>query len=49
VYKRARLPAGFRAKGPALIEEYGSTTVIGPRDRFFIGELGEIHVELPVE
>jgi N-methylhydantoinase A len=48
VYKRAQLPAGFRAHGPALIEEYGSTTVIGPHDQFFIGEFGEINVELPV-
>jgi N-methylhydantoinase A len=46
VYARTELATGFAAQGPALIEEYGSTTVIGPRDRFSIGELGEIHVFL---
>jgi len=28
VYRRDDLPAGFRAEGPAIIEEYGSTTVV---------------------
>jgi N-methylhydantoinase A len=28
VYDRADLPQGFRAGGPAIIEEYGSTTVV---------------------
>jgi N-methylhydantoinase A len=28
VYRREDLPAGFRAAGPAIIEEYGSTTVV---------------------
>jgi N-methylhydantoinase A/oxoprolinase/acetone carboxylase beta subunit len=46
VYRRAELTAGFAAPGPALIEEYGSTTVIGPQDRFSIGQLGEIHIFL---
>jgi N-methylhydantoinase A len=46
VYVRADLVTGFSAPGPALIEEYGSTTVVGPRDRFSIGELGEIHLFL---
>ncbi|VCU72067.1 Acetophenone carboxylase gamma subunit [Pigmentiphaga humi] len=49
VYKRAELGAGFAAAGPALIEEYGSTTVVGPRDRFEIGRLGEIRVHLDLE
>jgi N-methylhydantoinase A len=42
VFSRASLPAKFAASGPAIIEEYGSTTVIGPFDRFEIGDLGEI-------
>jgi len=46
VYRRIELPVGFAADGPALIEEEGSTTVVGPQDRFSIGELGEIHVML---
>jgi N-methylhydantoinase A len=28
VYRREDLPAGFTAEGPAIVEEYGSTTVI---------------------
>jgi N-methylhydantoinase A len=28
VYRREDLPAGFRAAGPAIVEEYGSTTVV---------------------
>ena len=34
------------ANGPAVIEEYGSTTLIGPADRFTIGELGEITIRI---
>jgi N-methylhydantoinase A len=44
VYDRTSLAPGFRAEGPALIEEYGSTTLIWPRDRFEIGALGEIRI-----
>jgi N-methylhydantoinase A len=28
VYRRDELPAGFRTEGPAIVEEYGSTTVV---------------------
>ena len=45
VYKRAALSAGFTAVGPALIEEYGSTTLVWPGDRLSIGTLGEMRVE----
>jgi hypothetical protein len=31
-------------QGPALIVEYGSSTIIGPRDTFTIGKLGEIDI-----
>src|SRR6185437_12582234 len=44
VYERDALPAGFEEAGPALIEEYGSTTLIAPGDRFRIGEMGEIRI-----
>ena len=44
VYARSRLPIGFAADGPAIIEEYGTTTVVGPRDNFSIGALGEINI-----
>jgi N-methylhydantoinase A len=43
-YRRSDLPIGFSASGPAIIEEYGSTTVVGPDDSFSIGRLAEIRV-----
>jgi N-methylhydantoinase A len=30
VYDRATLPPGFRLTGPAVVEEFGSTTVVFP-------------------
>lgn len=45
VYDRHALPAGFRAAGPAVLEEYGSTTVVWPGDTFAIGAMGEIRIE----
>ena len=44
VYPRRSLPCGFAANGPALIEEYGSTTLVGPNDSFQVGALGEIRI-----
>jgi N-methylhydantoinase A len=44
VLQRNRLPIGHRAAGPAVIEEYGSTTIVGPNDSFEIGVLGEIRI-----
>jgi N-methylhydantoinase A len=44
VYDRYALPPGFAAVGPAVIEEYGSTTVVWPGDRFEIGSLREIRI-----
>jgi N-methylhydantoinase A len=44
IYDRTALAPGFRAAGPALIEEYGSTTLVAPGDAFAIGELGEIRI-----
>ena len=46
VYERTTLAPGFKAEGPALIEEYGSTTLVWPGDRFEIGELGEIRIQI---
>ncbi len=45
VYDRDVLEPAFAADGPAVIEEYGSTTLIWPGDRFKIGGMGEIHIE----
>jgi N-methylhydantoinase A len=44
VYDRYALKPGFNGEGPALIVEYGSSTIIGPRDTFTIGKLGEIDI-----
>jgi N-methylhydantoinase A len=44
VFDRESLASGFSAPGPAVIEEYGSTTIIWPGDRFEIGALREIRI-----
>ena len=44
VFQRRSLPPGFAGEGPAVIEEYGSTTLVGPDDSFTIGTLGEIRI-----
>ena len=44
VYDRFALAPGDAGAGPAIIEEYGSTTVVWPGDRFEIGALGEIRL-----
>ncbi len=44
IYDRASLAPGFQASGPAVIEEFGSTTLVGPNDRFEIGDLHEIRI-----
>jgi len=49
VYWRGDLPIGFHARGPAVIEEYGSTTILGPHDAFTIGQTGEIRISVGTE
>ncbi|HUB94583.1 MAG TPA: hydantoinase/oxoprolinase family protein, partial [Stellaceae bacterium] len=44
VYDRNALKPGFAAAGPAVIEEYGSTTLVWPGDHFEIGPMGEIRI-----
>ncbi|MBV1799919.1 hydantoinase/oxoprolinase family protein [Siccirubricoccus sp. G192] len=46
VFSRAALPAGFTAAGPALVQEAGSTLVVGPAGRFTVLDSGNILVEL---
>ncbi len=41
-YRRAALLAGNRVKGPALIEEYASTTVLMPGDALEVDQLGNL-------
>ena len=44
IFHRDALEPGFSATGPAVIEEYGSTTLVWPGDRFEIGTLHEIRI-----
>jgi len=46
VYDRARLEAGHRVDGPALIQEYASTTVLAPGDRLVVDRLGNLDIEV---
>jgi N-methylhydantoinase A len=46
IYHRDGLEPGFGGTGPAVIEEYGSTTFVWPGDRFEIGELHEIRIKI---
>jgi N-methylhydantoinase A len=46
IYSRAGLMPGFSARGPALVQESGSTLVIGEKGRFSVLENGNILVEL---
>jgi N-methylhydantoinase A len=46
VWRREHLPAGFALHGPAIIEEYGATMLLGSGDAATVGALGEIHVEV---
>jgi len=44
VFKRTDLPIGFEITGPAIIEEYSSTTVLPEGDQLVVGTLGEINI-----
>jgi N-methylhydantoinase A len=44
IFNRDALEPGLSAAGPAVIEEYGSTTLVWPGDRFEIGALHEIRI-----
>ena len=46
IYDRYDLQIGARVQGPAVIEEFGSTTVIGPGERMSIGTFGEMVIDL---
>jgi N-methylhydantoinase A len=40
IYDRSTLPADFRLDGPAVVEEFGSTTVVFPDQRLEVDERG---------
>ncbi len=44
VYQRETLGAGFEIDGPAVIEEYGSTTVVPPAWRCGVDEFGNLRL-----
>jgi N-methylhydantoinase A len=46
IYDRAKLKAGHRVEGPALIQEYASTTVLPPGDRLTVDRLGNLDIEV---
>ena len=49
VWKREMLPVGFVITGPAIVEEYGSTTLIGPGDVATVGRFGEMNIAVSSE
>jgi N-methylhydantoinase A len=48
-YQRERLLAGNRIDGPALVEEYASTTVVLPGDRLEVDRFGNLVIEVSYE
>jgi N-methylhydantoinase A len=46
VYWREHFGAGDRIDGPAIIEEYTATTIIGPDDVLAVGQYGELIIEV---
>ena len=49
VYDRKHLLAGNVIKGPAVIDEHASTTVIGPHERLQVNEFGHLVIEVRYE
>jgi N-methylhydantoinase A len=45
IYDRTTLPAGFCLDGPAVVEEFGSTTVVFPSQRLEVDERGILIVQ----
>jgi N-methylhydantoinase A len=45
VYERAALPAGWRATGPLVIEEFGSTSVVFPGQQLAVDPHGTLIIE----
>jgi len=44
IYRRGDLGAGCRVDGPAIIEEFTSTTLVAKGDWLQVGELGELRI-----
>jgi N-methylhydantoinase A len=48
VYDRDRLQAGHRVAGPALIQEYASTTFLAPGDVLIVDHIGNLNIAIEV-
>ena len=46
IYSRDRMPFEFEIKGPAIIEQMDTTTLIEPEDRAFGDNLGNLFIEV---
>lgn len=44
IYSRYEMPIGCKISGPAIVEEFGATCVVGPEDRLKIGVFGELSI-----
>ena len=45
-FDRGRIAAGNRIAGPALVEEYASTTVVPPGARLDVDPYGNLSIEV---
>jgi N-methylhydantoinase A len=46
IYARRELAAGQKIAGPALVEEYASTTVVFPGDRLEVSKYGDLVITI---
>ena len=49
IYDRDKLGAGHVVSGPALIQEYASTTVLAPGDRLTVDRFGNLDINVDVQ
>jgi N-methylhydantoinase A len=49
IYARDKLAAGDAISGPALIQEYASTTVLAPGDKLKVDHLGNLDITVDVQ
>jgi N-methylhydantoinase A len=46
IYSRDKIPFQFKLKGPAIIEQMDTTTLIEPDDKVYGDDLGNIFIEV---
>ena len=49
LYAREKLTAGNAIAGPALIQEYASTTVLAPGDKLTVDRFGNLDITVDVQ